>query len=149
MSIISTTQSQLLYRSQKYMMAVRRATHRLKLFLRCCCSCCCHNSNNHAHTHVCVIRKIKEKRRRQKASERVRTLGVNFINVLRMNFFERMSFFYVHVTRKSCRSLMFVRKICTLNVDEIDTSSEDGIIITKSNCFINAQNSNLVWSLRM
>jgi hypothetical protein len=31
-----------------------------------------------------------------------------------------MSFFYVHVTRKSCQNAMFVQKICTFNVDEID-----------------------------
>jgi len=35
-------------------------------------------------------------------------------------FFVRTSFFYVHVTRKSCQNVMFVRKICTFNLDEID-----------------------------
>jgi len=35
-------------------------------------------------------------------------------------FFLRTSFFYVHVTRKSCQNVMFVQKICTFNIDEID-----------------------------
>jgi len=35
-------------------------------------------------------------------------------------FFVPTSFFYVHVTRKSCRNATIVRKICTYNVDEID-----------------------------
>jgi len=35
-------------------------------------------------------------------------------------FFVRTSFFYVHVTRKSCQNVTFVQKICTFNVDEID-----------------------------
>ncbi len=54
------------------------------------------------------------------------TPGVNFINMLRMNFLYKHhfgSFFYVHVTRKSCQNTTFVRKIHTFNVDEIDFSS--------------------------
>jgi len=35
-------------------------------------------------------------------------------------FFVRTSFFYIHVSRKSCQNVMFVPKICTFNVDEID-----------------------------
>jgi len=35
-------------------------------------------------------------------------------------FFVRTSFFYVHVTRKSCQNATFVRKICTFHFDEID-----------------------------
>ncbi len=34
-------------------------------------------------------------------------------------FFVRTSFFYVHVTRKSCQNATFVWKICMFNVDEI------------------------------
>jgi hypothetical protein len=33
------------------------------------------------------------------------------------------SFFYVHVTRKSCRNATLVQKTCAFNVDEIDTWS--------------------------
>jgi len=35
-------------------------------------------------------------------------------------FFVQISFFYVHVTRKSCQNATFVWKICTFNVDKID-----------------------------
>jgi len=38
-------------------------------------------------------------------------------------FFVQMSFFYVHVTRKSCQNLTFVQKIRMFNVDEIDGRS--------------------------
>ncbi len=36
-------------------------------------------------------------------------------------YFVRTSFFYVHVTRKSCQNATFVRIFRTFNVDEIDT----------------------------
>ncbi len=38
-------------------------------------------------------------------------------------YFIRTSFFYVHVTRKSCQNATFVQFFCTFNVDEIDTWS--------------------------
>jgi len=37
-----------------------------------------------------------------------------------------MLFFYVHVTRKSCQNATFVQKICTFNVDEIDSCKQIG-----------------------
>jgi len=48
--------------------------------------------------------------------------GDNFHQHFTYEFFVRTSFFYVHVTRKSCWNTTFVRKICTFNVDEIDYS---------------------------
>ncbi len=50
------------------------------------------------------------------------TLGVNFINIKRMNFsYERLfgNFHYVHVTRKKAAKTTFVQKILVFNVDEI------------------------------
>jgi len=50
--------------------------------------------------------------------------GVNFINILRTNFSYERCFgriFYIHVTRKKAAEVTFVRKICTYDVDEIDT----------------------------
>jgi hypothetical protein len=44
--------------------------------------------------------------------------GVNFINVKRARF---VSFFNIHVTRKSCQNVTFVQKMRAKNVDEIDT----------------------------
>ncbi len=55
------------------------------------------------------------------ASAKIMCPGVNFINVKRANFLYECHFFYVHVTRKSCRNVTFVQKIRTFNVDEIDT----------------------------
>jgi len=45
---------------------------------------------------------------------------VNFINVKRTNF-RTNNVFYVHVTREKQPKRHLVRKICTFNVDEIDT----------------------------
>jgi len=50
--------------------------------------------------------------------------GVNFINVLHTNFsYERCfsSFFSSYMYVVKAAETMFVRKICTFNVDEIDT----------------------------
>ncbi len=49
--------------------------------------------------------------------------GDNFIKVKCTNcLYKRRfgSFYYVHVTGKKAVEKMFVRKICTFNVDEID-----------------------------
>jgi hypothetical protein len=46
--------------------------------------------------------------------------GCQFHQHFMYNFFVRTSFFYIHITRKSCRNATFVRKIRTFNVDEID-----------------------------
>jgi len=50
--------------------------------------------------------------------------------------YERTSFFYVHVTRKSCQNVTFVQKILTFNIDEIDylkkMSVSCNIVITES-----------------
>jgi len=50
--------------------------------------------------------------------------GVNLINILCVRFSYEShfcSFFYVHVIRESCQNVIFVQKICTQNVDEIDS----------------------------
>jgi len=47
-------------------------------------------------------------------------LLVSISSTLYYEFFVWTSFFYVHVTRKSCRNVTFVQKNCTFNVDEID-----------------------------
>ncbi len=47
--------------------------------------------------------------------------SVNFINVKHTNFSYERCFGNVHVTRKKLPKPMCVRKICTFNVDEIDT----------------------------
>ncbi len=57
------------------------------------------------------------------------TPAINFINIIRARFsYERCfcSFFYVHVTRKKAAETMFVQKMCTYNVDEIDTCWRSG-----------------------
>ncbi len=49
---------------------------------------------------------------------------VNFINILRTNFFVRMLFlqlFLCTCNQRKAAEMTFVQKICTLNVGEIDT----------------------------